>query len=198
MEYCYCVVFDNGVLKFGRTENIHSRLSSHISNASIHGATCTAVVLGSTMDSKVLERAIVAQANKALDKHHGNEYYLGDCDDAVAVMVLAGMTPTVATPTKDGSSLNFLVSRTAQVAARYKITTQAENTDSLKGAILRVLQSGPKTGGVMVSRLRKYEREVVEGALVTLSEQCIIQADLSVHPRNGKTVETYSLPELFL
>lgn len=193
MEYCYCVVFDNGVLKFGRTANLHSRLSSHISNAAIHGSACTAVVVGSVLDSQSLEMKVIRIANEMLKKHYGNEYYLGDCDDAVSVMIRAGMTPTVATPTKDGSGLNFLVSRTADVAARYKLITASSSTTQLDGAILRVLRSGAMSKGVLISRLRKFDRGDVCDALDIMVDQGVIYMKPSIHPRNGLTVETYSI-----
>ena len=193
MEYCYCVVFDSGVLKFGRTANLHSRLSSHISNASIHGATCTAVVVGSVMDSQSLETKVIRLANEMLKKHHGNEYYLGDCDDAVSVMMRAGMTPTVATPTKDGSGLNFLVSRTADVAARYKLISESSSTTGIDRAIIRVLKSGQFSKGVLLSRLKKFERGDVCDALDIMVGQGIIYMNPTIHPRNGLTIENYSI-----
>lgn len=193
MEYCYAVCFTNGVVKFGRTSDLHARLSAHVSSAVNHGVMCLCALVSGSLDSKDDERKMLAAATSRLTKNDGgHEYFSGTPNDAMGVMLFAGLLPIASYPTKDGRSIKFSI---ASVGFDFSSVRMIKSNTGrcVRQSILRVLKKGKLSHGVLCNRVRSFDvREVTEG-LQNLTQTGEVKRTERLHAGNQNVVYDYEL-----
>ena len=168
MEYCYAVCLGNGIIKFGRTCDLHARIYSHVTAAAAVGVSCICALVSGSTDSLADDRKMMAIAKATLLPHeHGNEYFKGTPEDALQVMARSGLLPVPTYPDKESSSggVRFVVARLGADLSGYKLV-RIKSTEPK--SVLSVLKSEPMSEGVIKNKCRKMEAWEVEAELDVL------------------------------
>lgn len=193
MEYCYAVCLSSGIIKFGRTVDLHARLSSHVNGAAASGILCLCALVSGSNDSVSDERRMLHVAKDRLQPHdHGNEYFKGSPEDAVSVMVAAGLLPVPTYQDKDSQAggLRFVVARVGGNFNEYKIVKAKE--PKVKD-VISVIRKEPLSIGVIKNRCRNTKPEMVEEEVKRLLSCGDIVETTNTHPINQRVTRFYAL-----
>lgn len=193
MEYCYAVCFSNGVVKFGRTSDLHSRLHSHVSHAASHDLICMGVLVSGSPDSKADEAVMLRFAKSLLPStSSGNEYFKANMEQAFTIMCKAGLLPVPCHPETAGNSLRFSIARFGMDMANFKIVKRTVDRD-IKEAIIERLVKSPLGFGVICNRMRHNSRTEVAEALDELCEEGTLTYVEITHPTNKRVSKVYRI-----
>lgn len=193
MEYCYAVCLSSGIIKFGRTVDLHARLSSHVNGAAAAGITCQCALVSGSGDSLADERRMLRVAKDVLASHdHGNEYFKGTPEDALSVMVTAGLLPIPAYQHKDtqSGSLRFVIARIGVNFNEYRIV---KTKPAKVRGVMSVIREDPLSIGVIKNRCRNVTPEDVEAEVRRLVSCGDIIETTTTHPINKRVTRFYSL-----
>lgn len=193
MEYCYAVCFSNGIIKFGRTCDLHARILSHVTSAAAHSITCMCALVSGSSDSFEDEKAMIAKAKLFLEQQEqGSEYFKGTAEDALDVMTRAGLLPIPTYPDKEsqGGGIRFVVARVGTDFSGYKIVRLANTKPK---SVISVLRKTPLGEGVIKNKMRGVPPEEVLAQLDALVKEGTVLMETKRHKRNGRTSLHYRL-----
>lgn len=193
MEYCYAVCFSNGVIKFGRTCDLHARLTSHAKGAGPHGVMVICALVSGSRDSIRDEAAMLDAARNRIPKQDaGQEYYLGSMEDAICVMLDAGLLPVPSHVHQSGSISVFAIARAGADLSKYRIIKPHRKGPPLEDRLIKLLSDKPMKEGVLVNRCRNFYKSDIVEALGRLCHSGRIAVSETKHPVTGVYYSTYT------
>ena len=193
MEYCYAACMSNGIIKFGRTTDLHSRLYTHVSSAAVMGVSCVCALVSGSADSVSDESKMMRAAKDTLSAHdHGNEYFKGTPDDAVSVMLKAGLLPIPTYPDNASASggMRFVVARLGMDFCGYKMVRIRPQKSR---SVVSVLGKKPMGEGVLKNKCRGMTADQVMQELDFLIKIGRVSVTEKKHPVNARVSRFYNL-----
>lgn len=195
MEYCYAVCLSNGVIKFGRTIDLHTRLASHVSAAAAMGVICMCALVSGSTDCVSDERKMLEWANALLKpQNHGREYFKGTPEDALQVMLHAGLLPVPAHAVKDTSvgGLRFVVAQMGGIFEGYRLVKPSKVSEP-RHRIMQALKGGTLGIGLLRNKARGLEPDIFDKSLAAMVEDGSVKVSETTHPVNKRVTKRYSL-----
>lgn len=193
MEYCYAVIMDNGVVKFGKTTKIKERLIQHYSIAVSMKVGVVGALVSHVSDADESERSLLGAARASLTQMHGNEYFNYESIYEVFHVMNEAL----------GGYVSFEIS-----ASEYPIVIKlvshlsppmADKGDGKIDYVSKVFElirrSEGITEGVIFNKLRSYDSYKIIGALHGLLGDGLIRVVESTHAKNQIVFRKYYICE---
>jgi len=193
---CYAVLFNNGVCKLGRSENIASRISSHVKSGESMGLSVELIVITQSVENeKILELKLLSKF-KGESNTRGVEYFENIEKDMVinAFMDLG----VVFYPIKEIKSVNASGIVCTIPNGFIRGGDESKYIDelqliSLKTKIKEFLSASNLTTGLITNRLRRKSKTMVLKALSELERCGAIACDKHIHPTKKIEIATWHL-----
>lgn len=195
-ENVYAVLFNNGVLKVGRSAKPETRIKNHIDAASRHMIGYSVFMISEPVEDGRRAEAELIEYCSRTHKKTGNEYFL-DADYALAreAMLSLGLLVTWGSEFKK-STFTGMTTISTHLGKPYALSEALEIrvVDVIKQVI-----SGSKDGvvsrGIIDDRLRK--KKLLNNKIMQLVDNLPSKHGIEVlktrHAKNGKTITKYRL-----
>lgn len=191
MMGCYAIAFDNGTVKFGRSDVLFSRIKSHIHNARTMGVGVEMILVAHTRIPADMEGRLLMAASGIFEKSVGEFFRYKDVDDIKRVMarVFDGFF-TVEAVRHGGASFLSIVDDgpSVYVTTRGKMKAEDPLDVICRKALSVVSRNNGITYGVLQSRLRNIDSGALRQAVDTLISSGALVLKIKVHPKNGSEI----------
>jgi len=193
--FCYAILFTSGVLKVGRTSDIHGRLKSHVDSAKAIGGGVSKIFFSYQIDDfQFRESALIAMASKLGSVFNGREYFSGIKISQVRELMAMTVGPYVEC---DSVSKGQAAGSLTVSVNPYIISMSNRGAKPKRGVrerIKAVLEKlGPSSAAVVANRVKSISGLAMIDELESMVADEILGRDTIRHSRNMTSCNKYFL-----
>lgn len=197
-ENIYAVLFNNGILKVGRSSKPENRIKKHIVEASRHMIDCKVFFISEPVsNANIFEQKLINHCAQTHERN-GLEYFLGaDFDFAREAMLSLGLLVTWGDEFKKSEFEGMTTISTSLTSGTVSADMLDMHVLKLLKIVIKASKDGVVSRGVFMDRLRKKKKlnNKVLACLDSFTEENGIQVINTKHCRNGKAVIKYKLTD---